>query len=156
MFCVLDCISRVQWLYILDMINNLKCLLVTSSYHHHADSRNNQFSSSTFFSSNESETNFKGVGSRTLSWMNVWHIVVLMLEITFTVFLVVLWIFLSCHLRCFNCYLIFHCWIVVYFFWISNLFKLIRSIASIIVLLFLFVALIIGGKTLVHLQVKTH
>lgn len=67
MFCVLDCIWSVQWLYILDMINNLKCLLVVSSYHHHVDSRNNQYSSSTFSSSNESEAKFKGVGSRALS-----------------------------------------------------------------------------------------
>jgi hypothetical protein len=47
------------------MINNLKCLLVTSSYH--ANCRNNQFSSSTFSFFNEPETKFKGVGGKALS-----------------------------------------------------------------------------------------
>jgi hypothetical protein len=45
--------------------------------------------------------------------MNAWHIVMLMLEITLTIFLLVLWIFLSWYLRYFNCYLILHCWTVV-------------------------------------------
>ncbi len=148
MFCVLDYICRVQWLSILDMINNLNYLLVASSYHHHANSTNSQYLSSTFSFFNESEAKFKGLGSRTLSWMNAWHIVMLMLKITFTICLFILWIFLSWYLRYFNCYLILHCWVVVQFFWSSNCFRLIRSIVSIIVLLFLFVALVIGEKHL--------
>jgi hypothetical protein len=98
---------------------------------------------------------FIGGGILAISWMKAWHIVMLKLAKTLTIFLLVRWIFLSIDFRHHNCYLIMHFWVLVRCFSILSYVTFMHSITSTSTLLFLSKTSKIGESTfnLLHLTI---
>jgi hypothetical protein len=98
---------------------------------------------------------FIGGGILTISWMKPWHIVMLKLVKTLTMFLLVQWIFLFLDFRHHKCYLVVHFWVLVWCFSILSYVRFMHSITLTNTLLFLYKTSRIEENTfdLLHLKI---
>lgn len=100
-----------------------------------------------FSSFNESKKMFIGGGLSASSWMKMWHITMLKLASTFTMFLLVRCIFFFLDFRCYKYFLVLHFWILLWCFSLSSCITFMCSIALTSILLFSSKAFRIGENT---------
>ncbi len=99
------------------------------------------------WSSHEKSNWLIGSGMSDWSLIWAWHIAMLKFERIFTIFLFILWAFLSCSFKYFRYCLSVFSYILVIFLSMSSWIELIRSMASTKTLLFLSMASITSVKT---------